>query len=1030
MLKRNFFNLIAFLFITFLWCTSLGGTILINPTGDGGFETGTTFDANGWTIVGTSDNHYFVGTAPGQYAGERCAFISNEASSWVGTLSSIFRHMYRNVLFPDNETEITLTFLYKINTVETTGIDHFRIYLIDTTTTPQANGYPQGDLIYKSNLSGITANTWETLSISIPANYAGFRKRLVISWYNNNAHPNTVIAFDNIELTSKVPDIISNLPYTTDMTPVKNIVSMPSGWMNLKSSANYPWIITTNNNIGYHSSPYIAIINKSSAAAKNEWLISPPVSVVNGNAYIINFWVKAPGSGSNPEKLKVHWGTAPTVQALTANTAIYDNPNMFITDWTEVSINFTATTTRNIYFGWHGYSAADVDYIALDDISILPATPIMTISESAYDFGLAYIGEETCTPHTFTATNSGAGTIIISNSPIITGADADQFELTDTNTYPINLTTDQTASWTVKFNPKTSTAYGEKTAYLNILDNLKSGIEFRISDSGQLQNGENPIFKSSSASYKADPIYNQKRKSSVITMFDNKVINNYGRRNSRASNSINLRGFAVNKINYDDEESLDDFNYTDLSPWTLYDEDGSATIGIQDYTFTNQNYTGSFIVFNPSSTSPSLTTEGWRPYSGNKYFACFAAQTPPNNDWLISPQLIFESQPRISFYAKSLTSDYGLERFKVLYSITGPAIENFAGNYLAGSETTYEEAPVNWTKYEYSVPVSRGNSFWIAIQCVSDNAFVFMVDNFVSGDAKTIYTLNVNSTGFNQPGTDIYRNSKDIGFNTNHTFTAVGQDQLNQIIGSYSPGAPPDGYYWVNPIITIAAEDFNEVNNYTVTINFILEAENLLPVELSSFSAIATAQNYVMIEWTTQSETNVSGFYLFRNTENDLSAAERINAFIAANNTSHETDYVLYDREVLCGHTYYYWLQNIDLNGEFDFHGPVSVTISSGANNIPDIPINTGLQVVYPNPFIDQATIAFGLTKDEEVKVIIFNTKGELIRNLYSGSKKAGNYRVFWDGCNDRGKAAPSGIYFVRMKAGKNNSSLMLTLIK
>ncbi|HOD18185.1 MAG TPA: choice-of-anchor J domain-containing protein [Candidatus Cloacimonadota bacterium] len=648
MLKRNFFNLIAFLFITFLWRTSLGGTILINPTGDGGFETGTTFDTNGWTIVGTSDNHYFVGTAPGQYAGERCAFISNEASSWVGTLSSIFRHMYRNVLFPDNETEITLTFLYKINTVETTGIDHFRIYLIDTTTTPQVNGYPQGDLIYKSNLSGITANTWETLSISIPANYAGFRKRLVISWYNNNAHPNTVIAFDNIELTSKVPDIISNLPYTTDMTPVKNIVSMPSGWMNLKSSATYPWIITTNNNIGYHSSPYIAIINKSSAAAKNEWLISPPVSVVNGNAYIIKFWVKAPGSGSNPEKLKVHWGTTPTVQALTANTAIYDNPNMFITDWTEVSINFTATTTRNIYFGWHGYSASNVDYIALDDISILPATPIMTISESAYDFGLAYIGEGTCTPHTFTATNSGAGTIIISNSPII----------------------------------------------------------------------------------------------------------------------------------------------------------------------------------------------------------------------------------------------------------------------------------------------------------------------------------------------------------------------------------------------TIAAEDFNEVNNYTVTINFILEAENPLPVELSSFSAIATAQNYVMIEWTTQSETNVSGFYLFRNTENDPSAAERINAFIAATNTSHETDYVLYDREVLSGHTYYYWLQNIDLNGEFDFHGPVSVTISSGANNIPDIPINTGLQVVYPNPFIDQATIAFGLTKDEEVKVMIFNTKGELIRNLYSGSKKAGNYRVFWDGCNDRGKTAPSGIYFVRMKAGKNNSSLMLTLIK
>jgi len=46
-------------------------TTLINPTGNGGFESGTTFAENGWTRIGTSDNRYQIGTAPVQYAGSR-----------------------------------------------------------------------------------------------------------------------------------------------------------------------------------------------------------------------------------------------------------------------------------------------------------------------------------------------------------------------------------------------------------------------------------------------------------------------------------------------------------------------------------------------------------------------------------------------------------------------------------------------------------------------------------------------------------------------------------------------------------------------------------------------------------------------------------------------------------------------------------------------------------------------------------------------------------------------------------------------
>ena len=54
--------------------------------------------------------------------------------------------------------------------------------------------------------------------------------------------------------------------------------------------------------------------------------------------------------------------------------------------------------------------------------------------------------------------------------------------------------------------------------------------------------------------------------------------------------------------------------------------------------------------------------------------------------------------------AKTYMDDYGLERFKVLYSTTDNSKASFT-NYLAGSASGYVEARVEaWTPYAYTVP--------------------------------------------------------------------------------------------------------------------------------------------------------------------------------------------------------------------------------------------------------------------------------------------------------------------------------------
>lgn len=88
-----------------------------------------------------------------------------------------------------------------------------------------------------------------------------------------------------------------------------------------------------------------------------------------------------------------------------------------------------------------------------------------------------------------------------------------------------------------------------------------------------------------------------------------------------------------------------------------------------------------------------------------------------NDDWLITPELDGSAQ-KVSFFAKSYSAEYS-ESFQVLASSTDTKSESF---------TKIKEVtgvPGGWTKYEYTVPAGTK---YFAIRCVSEDAFLFMVD--------------------------------------------------------------------------------------------------------------------------------------------------------------------------------------------------------------------------------------------------------------------------------------------------------------
>ncbi|HNX38918.1 MAG TPA: T9SS type A sorting domain-containing protein, partial [Candidatus Cloacimonadota bacterium] len=204
-----------------------------------------------------------------------------------------------------------------------------------------------------------------------------------------------------------------------------------------------------------------------------------------------------------------------------------------------------------------------------------------------------------------------------------------------------------------------------------------------------------------------------------------------------------------------------------------------------------------------------------------------------------------------------------------------------------------------------------------------------------------------------------------------------------------------------------------------------------LPVELSSFTATISAQNFVNLMWTTQSETGVSGYYIYRNIGTDVSQATLVSPLIPASNTSQTQNYIFTDTEITDAGTYYYWLQNVDFDGSNAYHGPVTLTYTTGGNNgTPVIPTVTELKSIYPNPFNPSAFISYGLATPSEVSISIYNNRGQMIRTIKNCPSTIGNHRIEWNGQDDNGKDCSSGVYIFRMNAGSQTFSQRAILVK
>lgn len=83
-----------------------------------------------------------------------------------------------------------------------------------------------------------------------------------------------------------------------------------------------------------------------------------------------------------------------------------------------------------------------------------------------------------------------------------------------------------------------------------------------------------------------------------------------------------------------------------------------------------------------------------------------------------------------------------------------------------------------------------------------------------------------------------------------------------------------------------------------------------------------------------------------------------------------------------------------------------------------------------PNPFNPRTSIRIELPREERVALRVYDASGRLVSTLLDGRLEAGRFAVPWDGTDDAGTMAASGVYFVVLETDTFRESERLILLK
>ncbi len=114
------------------------------------------------------------------------------------------------------------------------------------------------------------------------------------------------------------------------------------------------------------------------------------------------------------------------------------------------------------------------------------------------------------------------------------------------------------------------------------------------------------------------------------------------------------------------------------------------------------------------------------------------------------------------------------------------------------------------------------------------------------------------------------------------------------------------------------------------------------------------------------------------------------------------------------------------LMGAFDLYFDFTYVVE----NEELLPFQYRLSQNYPNPFNPATTINYSIPLRTHVDISIYNLLGRRLKTIAEGMKDGGDHSVIWDGTDENGIPAATGVYMYRLKAGDYIETRKMLLLK
>lgn len=184
-------------------------------------------------------------------------------------------------------------------------------------------------------------------------------------------------------------------------------------------------------------------------------------------------------------------------------------------------------------------------------------------------------------------------------------------------------------------------------------------------------------------------------------------------------------------------------------------------------------------------------------------------------------------------------------------------------------------------------------------------------------------------------------------------------------------------------------------------------------VEMVDFSA-AGQPGGVRLSWRTASEQNSASWIVQRCSSADGEFTEV--GRLPATGGSSGAAYTFVDDAAEPGAAYYYWIGEVEQDGDLSYYGPVQ------AAALPEPgPASGSTLAAWPNPSRDVVNLRCGANS----RLRVYDLTGRLVRTLGAAAGASA-----WDGRDDSGLRLGPGVYFVRADGPAGSGTRKITLIR